>query len=211
MCGRYLCNIDKKDLRDILEAIEGNNPEQTMSVSFLGGEIFPGNSVPVITAQETRFMIWGYPSLAEKRHPHINARSETAATKRTFSAAMIARRCLIPASCYYEWKSLSSKKQKEKYEFKLPDAEIMYMAGIYSIDYRFAILTREATPSIAEIHNRMPVIIPKSHIEMWLRGSDDVLQEAITDLIFTLVNASVSASLPPSLEDEQPTQLSLFS
>ena len=206
MCGRYLYNVDEKDLKNILESIERSNSEQSISVSFAGGEIFPGNSVPVITAYETRFMIWGYPSLAEERRPHINARSETAAAKRTFSAAMTVRRCLIPASSYYEWKALCGKKQKEKYEFKLPDSEVMYMAGIYSLDNRFAILTREATPPIAEIHNRMPVIIPESHIKMWLEGSDGVLQETITELIFMPANLS-----PTAHDDEQPVQMSLFS
>ena len=221
MCGRYLYNIDEQDLKNILESIERNNSGQSISVSltdsFTGGEIFPGNSVPVITAHETRFMIWGYPSLLDDRRPHINARSETAATKRTFSAAMTARRCLIPASSYYEWKALSGKKKKEKYEFKLPDSEIMYMAGIYSLDDRFAILTREAMLPISEIHNRMPVVIPESHMEMWLSGSvgdsNNVQQKAVTDLVFAPVNAStpVTESSPlSSHEDEQPTQLSLF-
>ena len=217
MCGRYLYNVDEQELRNILEAIERNisnernNPKQSQSISFTGGEIFPGDSVPVITAHETRFMIWGYPSLAEDRRPHINARSETVATKRTFSAAMAARRCIIPASSYYEWKTLG-KKQKQKYEFKLPNTEIMYIAGIYSLDYQFAILTREATTSISEIHNRMPVIIPDNLTEMWLKGCDDVLQEATTNLIFEPVGVSTApASSPPSLEDEHPTQLSLFS
>ena len=83
----------------------------------------------------------------------------------------------------------------------------MYMAGIYSMDYRFAILTREATPSISEIHNRMPIIIPETHIKMWLEGSDSVLLEAATDLIF----APASTSNAPEYDNEQHTQLSLFS
>ena len=211
MCGRYLYDVNEKELKNILGMSEESNPEQSISAPFVGGEIFPGGSVPVITAHETRFMIWGYPSLLDERRPHINARSETAATKRTFSAAMTARRCLIPASSYYEWKVLGGKKQKEKYEFRLPDSEVMYMAGIYSLDDRFAILTREATPPIAVIHNRMPVIIPESLIEMWLRGSGDVLQKAITNLIFAPVIMSAQASEPRSFEDEQPMQMSLFS
>ena len=211
MCGRYLYNVDEKDLKNILETIERTNLKQSISAypvgSFVGGEIFPGSSVPVITAHETRFMIWGYPSLTEERRPHINARSETAAVKRTFSGAMTARRCLIPASSYYEWKALGGKKKKEKYEFRLPDSGVMYMAGIHSLDYRFAILTREATPPITEIHNRMPVIIPESLTKEWLGGSNDALQKAITELIFTPIDVP---ALPTSHDNEQPTQMSLF-
>ena len=81
------------------------------------------------------------------------------------------------------------------------------MAGIYSLDYRFAILTREATPPIAEIHNRMPVIIPENLTKEWLEGSNDVLQKAITDLIFTPIDIPAA---PISNDDEQPIQMSLF-
>ena len=74
------------------------------------------------------------------------------------------------------------------------------MAGIYTIDGQFAILTRDAAPAIAEIHDRMPVIISKSNIEAWLNDSPEVLNEALTDLQFAPVPAS----------DKNPNQLRLF-
>jgi len=202
MCGRYHFSIEEKDLRDIVTAAERNIANQSKFAPFAGGEVYPSNSVPVITAYESKYMTWGYPSLADGRPPHINARSETAATKNTFKAAMATRRCVIPASCFYEWKALANKRQKEKYEFSMLNDDVMYMAGIYSLDNRFAILTREATPDIAEIHNRMPVVVPKDLIGDWLSGSDEVLQKAVTDLKYTPI-------LPPD-DDDQPTQMSLF-
>jgi len=150
--------------------------------TFRSGEIFPGNVAPVLAAErEARFMLWGFPNLMPGKRPLINARSETAAVKRTFSDAMASRRCLVPASGYYEWKTIG-KKHKEKYEFTLPDRETMYMAGIYSREGQFAILTRAASPSTSKIHDRMPVILPKILSDVWLSESADVILEALTEL-----------------------------
>jgi putative SOS response-associated peptidase YedK len=155
-------------------------------VPFNSGEIFPGTAAPVITSErEVRFMTWGFPDWTGKR-PHINARSETAAAARTFREAMAVRRCIIPASSYYEWKSVD-KKQKEKYEFRLPDHSAFYIAGIYSPDGRFAVLTREAGPGLSEIHDRMPVILPKELTSVWLVESPEVMLEAVTELDFAPV------------------------
>jgi putative SOS response-associated peptidase YedK len=203
MCGRYLVEISEEELNGIVAAAVKNVAEHSeqFSFTFSGGEIFPGSIAPVITANnEVSFMTWGFPGIIAGRHPHINVRSETAVTSKTFGSAVAARRCLVPASAYYEWKT-HDKKHKTKYEFTLPDQSPIYMAGIYSIDGRFAILTRVATPAIFEIHDRMPVIIPKSRIGIWLKESLNVLSEALTDLQF----------VPASASDKQSKQMSLFS
>ena len=118
---------------------------------------------------------------------------------KTFGEAMADRRCVVPASAYFEWKQ-TGKKRKEKYEFTLPRRAPLYMAGIYSTDGRFAILTRDAAPAMTEIHDRMPVIFPKSLIDVWLRQSPEVVDQALTDLQFSPVPAS----------DRNPNQLKLF-
>ena len=217
MCGRYLIEIDEKELKEILSAAEVSADERLdqLSFTFSGGEIFPGSSAPVITAGGVRYMTWGFPSISESLNPHtpqgvissrarpgihlINARSETAATSKTFGEAFDARRCVVPASAYFEWKQ-TGKKRKVKYEITLPMRAPLYMAGIYTINGQFAILTRDAAPVIAEIHDRMPVIMPKSLIDAWLKQSPDALNQAVTDLQFAPVPAS----------DKNPNQLKLF-
>jgi len=202
MCGRYLVEISEEELNELVTAAEKNASAHSEQFSFIfkGGEIFPGSIAPVITAnKEVRFMTWGFPNIAVTRSFHINARSETAAASKTFGGAMLARRCLIPASGYYEWKT-HDKKHKTKYKFTLPNQAPMYMAGIYSIDGQFAVLTRAAVPDILEIHDRMPVILPKSLTETWLNESSDVLKEAIAELQFAPVPAS----------NKQPKQIDLF-
>ena len=201
MCGRYLIEIDEKELKEILSAAETSADERMdkLSFTFRGGEIYPDNTAPVITADGVRFMTWGFPSLVENQHSHINARSETAATSKTFGEAMEVRRCVVPASAYFEWKH-TGKKRKTKYEFTLPKRTPLYMAGIYTIDGKFAILTRDAAPTMTEIHDRMPVIIPKSLIDVWINQSPEVMNQAVTILKFAPVPA----------DDKNPNQLKLF-
>lgn len=182
MCGRYFIEINDEEFRRILAEAGKNLKNPPDQFTFSGGEIFPGNIVPVMTGLEgARFMKWGFPSLASDRPPHINARWETAAGKKTFREAMALRRCLIPATGYYEWKPISRNK-KEKYQFTLPEGKLLFMAGIYTKDDCFAILTRDAAPAFMEIHNRMPVIIPNELRSRWLYDSPGVVHEAVSQL-----------------------------
>ena len=201
MCGRYLIEIDEKELKEIIEAAETSADERMAHLSFMfkGGEIFPSSTAPVITADGVRFMTWGFPSIHENQHQHINVRSETAATSKTFGEAMDARRCIVPASAYFEWKQ-TGKKRKVKYEFSLPGRTPLYMAGIYTIAGEFAILTRDAASSIMQVHDRMPVIFPKSLIQAWLKDSPEVVNQSLTNLQFEPVPAS----------DKNSNQLRLF-
>jgi putative SOS response-associated peptidase YedK len=204
MCGRFVVEIEEQQLREIIEEAQDgiSRDSEQLSFTFKGGEIFPGNTVPVITANKKAcFMTWGFPSIVADRRPHINARSETAATSKTFGEAIATRRCIVPASAYFEWKDLG-KKKKAKYEFRLKDRSPLYMAGIYSEDGEFAILTRDAAPAMTEVHDRMPVIIPKSSIDTWLNESPEAMSQALTELQFEPV--------PAAVKDKQPEQLRLF-
>ena len=69
MCGRYLIEIDEKELKEIIAEVEKSGDERSLQLSaiFKGGEIFPGSIVPVITANnKVRFMTWGFPSIVNK-------------------------------------------------------------------------------------------------------------------------------------------------
>ncbi|MDR0813032.1 MAG: SOS response-associated peptidase [Oscillospiraceae bacterium] len=190
MCGRYYVDMDDTELADIVFSAEESCADSEKP-PFAGGEVFPGMQVPVLSERGAEFMLWGYP-LPWKKHvaaasdnenrPLINARSETAAEKRTFRDAWENRRCLIPASGYFEWKDTGAKR-KEKYAFALSERGVMYLAGLYNKDGEFAILTREAAPEVAEIHGRMPVIIPKELARVWLRDTPEVTVEAVTDVV----------------------------
>jgi putative SOS response-associated peptidase YedK len=178
MCGRYY--IEDKDIFDFGE-LGGDFVVKTV------GEIFPSDIVPVMTGLYTFTpMKWGF-ALSDGKLL-INARSETAATKPMFHDAMTARRCLIPASGYFEWKKQGNRKIKHRFFADNP----LYLAACYRTSHsggssEFVILTRDATPALAAIHPRMPVIIPENLAATWLNESSRAMNEAVDALMFEKV------------------------
>jgi putative SOS response-associated peptidase YedK len=103
----------------------------------------------------------------------INARSETAAEKPSFRRAFRGRRCLIPADGFYEWKRENGGKQP--YYFRMQDGRPFAFAGLWESwekgdgNWRTcAILTTRANSVLEEIHDRMPVILPRDAYNAWL-------------------------------------------
>lgn len=104
----------------------------------------------------------------------INARSETAAEKPSFRAAFKRRRCLIPASGFYEWVKLDGGKQPM--HIQLTDQPVMALAGLWeywaspdgSEIESCTILTTRPNAFMETIHNRMPVIVAEADFDLWL-------------------------------------------
>ena len=114
----------------------------------------------------------------------INARSETAAEKPSFRAAICHRRCLVPTDGFYEWTGAAG--AKRPHLVRLRDGGPMGLAGIYehwqgadgSEMESMAILTTAANQSMSNLHDRMPVIIAPEHFDAWLdcsSGSAEVI------------------------------------
>ena len=182
MCGRYYIAEDDaaEELRQIIEAVN----RRSTNVKT-GGEIRPSDTVPVLANSPSLqpgayAMHWGY-TLSDGKLL-FNARSETAAEKAMFEDGMSQRRCLIPATCYFEWEHRG--KDKIKYAIAPEGSRMIYLAGIYRKEGNraaCAILTREPAESIAFIHNRMPVILPAEAVSDWLNiryDAVDVLKAA---------------------------------
>lgn len=113
----------------------------------------------------------------------INARAETAAEKPSFKSALKSRRCIIPADGFYEWQSTESGKQP--YEFSACEGNPLAIAGLWERNskilpagqtlYTCTILTTSANRFMSEIHDRMPVILPREAWDRWLDpGFSDV-------------------------------------
>ncbi len=119
----------------------------------------------------------------------FNARAETVATKPAFRSAFKKRRCLIPASGFYEWQKVDTKTKQPWHIFRA-DGQPLTFAGLWehwsTPDGRtlesFTIITTEANEFMAEIHDRMPVILDKSHWNLWLDPLE-VPPEALTELL----------------------------
>lgn len=110
--------------------------------------------------------------------PMINARSETLTEKPSFKSAFRHRRCLIPASGYYEWRT--EERGKQAYHFTLAQGGVFAMAGLWETQLSpdgseretCTIITTESTGKVREIHHRMPVILPPQHFETWLDNAN---------------------------------------
>lgn len=115
----------------------------------------------------------------------FNARSEEAAGKPTWRQSMRSMRCLMPARGWYEWnekesvRSESGRTVHQPYFLFSPTDEVIAFAGLWSVWERpgaspiisCALLSREAAPSIAAIHHRMPVVLRPEHYAAWLSPS----------------------------------------
>ena len=184
MCGRYYLDDEIRDERlsdQIKQAMQiATKISAPMKTS---GDIRPTDIAPVIAPSRISRKMGAFPMQWGFNHPKrgmlvFNTRMETAPEKDLFVTSVDERRCLIPASGYYEWKKLDRNK-KERYAFYTENHEPLYLAGLYirtSDEQRlpcFSILTQDADKSIKEIHPRMPVIVPYSRAEEWLSPDTD--------------------------------------
>jgi len=185
MCGRYVLFSDPEmaEIREIIEEVQRQNPE------IKTGEIFPTNSAPVLLQENGKLMPeavkWGFPDFRGKG-VIINARAETAPEKPMFRRSLEEKRCIIPSCGFYEW---SHSGPKTKYQFNLPGEGVLYMAALYNDfagERRFTILTTAANKSIADIHNRMPVVLARQEMDQWIdsyQGALDILQSSRPALV----------------------------
>jgi len=153
------------------------------------GEIFPTNIAPILIPPatnpteltvrcfESHPMVWGYPQFGGKKGVVINTRLETAGEKPFWRDSLIRRRCVVPASGFFEWQH-GGPFDKQRYLFDLPDEPILYLAGIYKafpaagvvLAERFSILTTAPNDSIRSVHDRMPVVLRSDELAGWLYG-----------------------------------------
>jgi putative SOS response-associated peptidase YedK len=105
--------------------------------------------------------------------PMINARSETVAERPTFRKALQGRRCLIPTTGFYEWRTENDRKQP--FLFRREDGAPFAFAGISDfydtkggVAPACAILTTAASSFMRQFHERMPVIVPQPAWDVWL-------------------------------------------
>ncbi len=105
----------------------------------------------------------------------INARGETVAVKPSFRAAFKRRRCLIPTNGFYEWKKTGGK-SKQPYHIGMQDGQLFAFAGLWehwegadgSAINSCTIITTEANQLLADLHDRMPVILDSEDYVRWL-------------------------------------------
>ena len=202
MCCRYCLEKDLDGIDDILDVIS----HSALAAKFTethgrplvtSGEVRPSDIVPVISpdskGHRSAFpMQWGFMAQDNKR-TIFNARVETAAIKPTFRDAWKSRRCIIPASCYYEWEHFKSPDGKvktgSKYAIQPTGSTATWLCGLYRIEDGypvFVVLTKEPTVELERIHDRMPLMLPKDMINEWITPSskpEEVIRYALSDMV----------------------------
>lgn len=206
MCCRYYMEMSP-ELRPIVEEMN-RAPLAPKMRDRLGkpltteGEVHPTDIVPVIAPSPSGNrkvfpMLWGFTAKGVDR-PVVNCRVESASEKPLWKDAWNSHRCIVPASWYFEWEHLHTPSGKsktgDKYMIQPRGAEMCYMAGLYRIEeFRdlkypvFAILTRAPSPELARLHDRMPLILPASSIDSWIKPDADpsvLMKAAVTDMVF---------------------------
>lgn len=186
MCGRYTL------LAEEVQILNEYQLEQDRIESYQSSyNIAPGQKVLAIIHDGRRkragYLRWGLiPSWAEDEkigYKMINARSETAHQKPSFKRLMSRKRCLIIADSFYEWKKANGEKQPKR--IRTSNRQLFSFAGLWdkweSQDkevYTCTILTKDADNFMRDIHDRMPIILPKDKEDLWIKPEKQSPTEA---------------------------------
>ena len=174
MCGRYALHAhpDVVALQFGLVSIPLFEPRYNIA---------PASKVLIVRNAGAALLRWGLvpgwakePSLTAKLN---NARAETVAQKPSFRDAYRKRRCLIPASGFYEWRAESGRKQP--YYVSPASGELFAFAGLWEKWQDLetcAIITTEANEKMRAVHDRMPVLVTHADYARWLAGAEGLLQ-----------------------------------
>lgn len=191
MCGRYVIARERDDLAEYYQA---SFPFDFEVVSF---NIAPTNIVPIVVEREidaehhreihpARFGL--IPSWAKEvgTTPLFNARIETVLEKPSFRDAALKKRCVVPASGYFEWDS-------EKNPHYIHQEPFLSFAGIYSFwrdpvkasddpsrwVLTCSILTKTAPKALVSIHDRSPVFLSEDGVDAWMSPDYETTEELL--------------------------------
>jgi putative SOS response-associated peptidase YedK len=187
MCGRYrLSRTDKQiaqhfDTPDEVEWSPRYNIAPAQRVAVV-------RQSPEHPIRQFSLMRWDlipfWAKDANVGYKMINARAETVAEKPAYRDSFKNRRCLIPADGFYEWKKEA--KIKQPFHFGMHDDSIFGFAGIWDrwknplgeIIETCSIITTTPNALLADVHDRMPVILPLEQYDLWLdpgfKSTDDL-------------------------------------
>jgi putative SOS response-associated peptidase YedK len=216
MCGRFTLTADPDELR---QAFPWLNIPQPPEPRFNIAPTQPVAVVPNDGQNRLDYFVWGLiPSWAKDPaigNRMINARSETLIEKPAFRAAFRRRRCLIPASGFYEWKEVKGQKAKTPMYIQLQSGLPFALAGLWerwdssdgSTVLSCTIITSAPNEMMSQIHNRMPVILSPSDYALWLDPGEppvDRLQALLRPYPSGEMKAFAVSRLVNSPENDRP-------
>lgn len=227
MCGRFVLSATPEIVQQEFHLKEAPTLQPRYNIT-------PSQPVAVVTndSPDTLTIVqWGLvPSWS--KDPKVgskmtNARAETVAEKPSFRTAYKYRRCIIPASGFYEWTTTDNSKQP--YYIFPTDTPFFAFAGLWEVWrdggggelWTCSILTTAANEHIGKLHHRMPVILDRKDYGVWLDKQapqpvlDQLLQSYDSDRIqyypvSKAVNSPANDSAALIRQDEPPQQQSMF-
>jgi putative SOS response-associated peptidase YedK len=195
VCGRYAASRRPEDLVVEFEAVpaEGQEP---LRADY---NVAPTKDVHVVRTKrerdaegsptgaghrELRVVRWGLvPSWAKDTsigNRLLNARVESLTEKPAFRSAARSRRCLVPADGWYEWQKKLDAPGKQPFFITPADGSVLAMAGLYEVWgkgedrlYTCTVVTAPAVGALTEIHDRMPLVLPRERWAEWLDPARD--------------------------------------
>lgn len=182
MCGRFVTYIPLEDI------IKDFDIDITLIDSYTPSyNISPSNEVLSVYEKNKKVVLnkfrWGLVPFWAKDtsigYKMINARSESLSEKKSYKPLLKNKRCGIISNGFYEWKKEGN--QKTPYYIKLKNDAPFSFAGLYDIwkddenneIISCTIITTQANEKVAQIHNRMPVILDDDETKKWINSEND--------------------------------------
>jgi putative SOS response-associated peptidase YedK len=198
MCGRFNLTASGEEIAEAFDLDEVPSLRARYNIA-------PSQPVAVVGLQPNTGrrglaeLAWGLAlrGAAPGERRLINARSESAADRPAFREAFRRRRCLIPATGFYEWERRPREKPRP-WLFRLTDGGVFAFAGLWEPPLEkggrptCAILTTEPNAIAERIHDRMPVILPRGAYRAWL-DPDASDPRALTALLEPYPEATMTA------------------
>jgi putative SOS response-associated peptidase YedK len=184
MCGRFTLTWD--EWRLVVDALDVEDAGDASADYRPRFNIAPTDQHFIITSEFERRKAqrarWGLVNRSARDNSRasqcINAKAETLEQRPTFREAFLRRRCVIPADGFYEWTGPKNKRQPLWIHPRA--GGLMLLAGLYESWYpekdrpevTFTIVTCAANAAIAEIHDRMPVVLDEPGAEDWMNAGE---------------------------------------
>ena len=221
MCGRFAITLPDDAMAALFDAVPSNDLPATPNYN-----VCPTNQVHTVTSEaggrRLRPMRWGFLPHWYKSPTDgpllINARAETIAEKPAFRAACRERRCLIPATGFYEWTKDADGNRLPWY-IHPSEGDVLAFAGVWQVwekgDDAFvtcAIVTTAANRAMSAIHHRMPVVLDAEDWPLWLgeagKGAATLMTAAPEDtLTFHRVDPKVNSNRASGPELIEPLEV----
>ena len=184
MCGRFTNRLTWREIVALYRVSVPPTPERNLPGRY---NICPTDTIDTVVERDGKrdlvpmrwgLVPWWWKKKAKETPATFNARAETVATKPMFRDAFKRKRCLIPASGYYEWQATPTGKQP--YYFSTENGSPLTIAGLWD-EWRdietgeplksCTMIITTANEFVSKIHDRMPALLTPFQFDAWLSGS----------------------------------------